>query len=238
MIFCGCNSCTAARYSKPFVGTDVCESAHPGQLTPGLLELGMPARWRDGQAAPVVGSVKVCVLSHRPQPVGPHQGLHAMSARGHTVLFHRSTQPAATIGEVASSKSGSQVNAGRKSHGRAVTVHAPSGIARRACPKNPACLAHGHGLLLQLLHQRVAHLSSRAEKADAFSAGAHRRPARSRPARTGVCPVCGSSPRHRLQETGQKSNAAGNLQPPLCCADWLLTATCPSSAFTALELPL
>ena len=118
-----------------------------------------------------VGGVNKFTLPHRPQPVGTHQGAYPVSAHGHALLFQRSTQPAATVDAAAGSKSGFQLNAGRARHGRAAAAHARGVIAGLAYLEYPVRLAHGHGLLLQFLDKPVAHLSSRAKKAEVGSTG-------------------------------------------------------------------
>ena len=102
------------------------------------------------------------------QPVGTHQGAYPVPPYSHTLLLQRRAQPAAAVSTATGDKGGFQVNTVGIYPGRLTAAHTRGVIAGLAYLKYPACLGHGHSLLLQLLHQRVAHRSSRAKKAVAF----------------------------------------------------------------------
>lgn len=91
-----------------------------------------------------------------------------MPSQSHALLLQCCAQPEAAIGAAAGDKGGFQVNTVSTHHGCLAAARARGVAAGLACLKYPACLGHGHGLLLQLLHQLVAHLSLLAKKTEVF----------------------------------------------------------------------
>ena len=88
-----------------------------------------------------------------------------------STLTCQSVTDMAAAGPAAGGKGGFQVNTVGTWPGRSARAHARGVVAGLAYLQYPACLGHGHGLLLQLLHQLVAHRSSRAKKAEVGSTG-------------------------------------------------------------------
>ena len=154
--------------------TDVGDVADPGLIGQGLIELPVEHIARHSHGVFAICGVDKLAPPNRPQAIEPHQNTHSMATHGQTTLGHGSPQSAAAIRLVACCKGGFEVHTGSTHHRLNQTLpvrcHACV-VAGAANFEDTARLANSHFgacLLLQVFNQLVAHLSSRAKKADAF----------------------------------------------------------------------
>ena len=163
-----CRSSTAARYSQ-LLRVRVYVRSH----TQARFKQGC-SNWRAstlGETAKACRLSVVCTnlrLQTGCSPLARIKVRTRYPSHGHALLLQCCAQPAAAVGAPAGGKGGFQVNTVSAHHGCLTAAYARGVIARRAYLENPAHLTHGNGLVLQLRHQLVAHLSSRAKKAEAF----------------------------------------------------------------------
>ena len=150
---------------------DVGDVANPHPIGQGLLKLPVQHIGRHSQSMLAVGCMDKLSPPHRAQAIELHQSAHPVSAHWVATLGHGSAQSAATVGFVAGCKGRFEVDAGRTQRwlGQALLAHCDVCVVTGAADiKDTAGLADCGGLLLQVFNKLIAHLSSRAKKADAF----------------------------------------------------------------------
>ena len=153
---------------------DVGDVGHPDLIGQYLLKLSIEHIGRDSHRVLTIGGVDKLASPNRPQAVEPHQGAYPVPTHGLATLGHRRCQSTTAIRLVACCKGGFEVDAGSTQRwlGQALILHcAVCVVAGAADFKDAAGLADsdfGASLLLQVFNKLVAHLSSRAKKADAF----------------------------------------------------------------------
>ena len=148
-------------------GADVRDVPHPSPIILGLLKLNRPSRWARRPVCQLSVMCKTCAST----PAAARwraSGYDPISSQSHALLLQCCAQPEHAIGVAAGGKGGFQVNTVSTHHGCLTAACAPGVAAELACLKYPACLDHGYDLLLQLLHELVAHLISRAKKTRLF----------------------------------------------------------------------